>query len=128
MSEAPKRYLRYTAEVSLISLVVLTLAWELWLAPLRPAGSWLALKTLPLVLPLAGVINGNIYTFRWAMMLVLAYFAEGSVRAYTEQGVAAALASVELVLALAFFVAAIAYVRLARTGSALTSGKSTGPA
>jgi hypothetical protein len=34
---------------SLVGLIVLGLAWELWLAPLRPGGSLLALKVLPLV-------------------------------------------------------------------------------
>ena len=38
------------AIASLVALIFLSLAWELWLAPIRPGGSFLALKTLPLLL------------------------------------------------------------------------------
>jgi len=96
---------------SLIALIFLCLAWELWLAPLRPGGSWLVLKTLPLLSPLSGVLRGRLYTFQWALLLVLAYFAEGIVRAWSDTGVAARLAGVEIALAVIFFTAAMAYVR-----------------
>lgn len=99
---------------ALIALIVLTLAWELTIAPLRPGGSWLALKTIPLLLPLRGVLRGSIYTYRWSMMLVLAYFAEGCVRAYAERPPVSVLAYVEIALATVFFVSAIAYIRAAR--------------
>jgi len=102
----------YCCVSSLIALIFLGLAWELWLAPLRPGGSLLALKVLPLLLPLFGVLRGRIYTYQWAVMLILAYFAEGSVRAYSEHGLSACLALVEVVLALIFFVSGILYVRI----------------
>jgi uncharacterized membrane protein len=101
--------------LSLLALIFLCLAWELWLAPLRPGGSWLALKALPLLLPLLGVLNGRRYTYQWASMLILAYLAEGVVRAATESGTAAALALAETLLALAFFGSAVYYARLGRT-------------
>ena len=59
---------------------------QLAIAPLRPGGSWLALKALPLLLPLKGIFSGTIYTYRWAIMLVLAYFAEGVMRAWGVRG------------------------------------------
>jgi uncharacterized membrane protein len=96
---------------SLIALILLCLAWELWLAPLRPGGSWLVLKTLPLLVPLRGVLRGRTYTYQWALMLVLGYFAEGIVRAWSDAGAAAAAACVEIALTVIFFTAAIAYVR-----------------
>jgi uncharacterized membrane protein len=99
---------------SLVALIVLCLAWELALAPLRPGGSWLALKTLPLVIPLRGVARGRIYTYRWTVMLVLAYFAEGCVRVYSESPPASTLALAEIVLSAAFFASAIGYVRARR--------------
>jgi uncharacterized membrane protein len=102
------------ANASLIALIVLCLAWELWLAPLRPGGSWLALKALPLLAPLMGVLHGRIYTYQWSLLLVPAYFIEGVVRTWSETGAAARLAGIEIALALAFFVCAISYVRLAR--------------
>ena len=99
---------------SLVALIVLCLAWELWLAPLRPGGSWLLLKALPLLLPLLGILRGRRYTFQWASMLILAYFAEGAVRAASESGTAAVMASLEVLLSLAFFFSAIFYARLTR--------------
>lgn len=108
------RTFHVTACASLIVLIFLCLAWELRLAPLRPGGSWLVLKTLPLLAPLLGVLRGRVYTYQWAAMLILAYFAEGVVRAASETGIAAALAALEIALALLFFAAAIGYVRSAR--------------
>ena len=100
--------------LSLVALIFLCLGWELWLAPLRPGGSWLALKSLPLLLPLLGLLRGRRYTYQWASMLILAYLAEGAVRAYSEGGGSAALAWTELVLTLVFFVSAVLYARLTR--------------
>ena len=103
------------AAASLVALAALCVIWELWLAPLRPGGSWLALKVLPLLPALPGVLKGRLYTYRWTMMLVLAYFTEGAVRAWSERGTTATLAVIEIVLALAFYAAAISYVRKVRT-------------
>ncbi|TAK66518.1 MAG: DUF2069 domain-containing protein [Betaproteobacteria bacterium] len=100
--------------LSLLVLIFLCLSWELWLAPLRPGGSWMALKALPLLLPLLGILRGKRYTYQWASMLILAYFAEGVVRAAGDNGTAPALALVEALLALVFFVSAIFYARLTR--------------
>ena len=99
---------------SLLALIALCLAWELWLAPLRPGGSWLLLKALPLLLPLRGLLQGRRYTFQWASMLILAYFAEGAVRAFGDGGNSAALAVAEVGLTLIFFVSAICYARVTR--------------
>lgn len=103
--------------MTLATLIMGTLAWELWLAPLRPGGSWLALKTLPLLLPLRGVIRGEIYTYRCATMLVLAYLAEGVVRAYTERPPVAAFAMAEVALSTLFFTTAIIYIRSVQSGA-----------
>lgn len=103
-----------TAGASLIALILLCLAWEIWLAPLRPGGSWLVLKTLPLLAPLFGVLRGKLYTYKWSSMLILAYFIEGVVRAYGDGGTSAQLALAETALALAFFTSAIHYVRATR--------------
>lgn len=102
------------AAASLVSLIILCLAWELWLAPLRPGGSLLALKALPLALPLAGVLQGRRYTYQWSSMLILAYFAEGVTRAWAEAGIARMLAGAEIALSLAYFAAAVSYARSTR--------------
>jgi uncharacterized membrane protein len=108
------RLLQLAASIALVALLVLCLAWELWLAPLRPGGSWLALKALPLALPLAGIFAGRRYTYQWSSMLVLAYFAEGVVRAWSERGASQLLAAAEVAFSLAFFASALAYARLTR--------------
>lgn len=108
------RTLRVVSSVSLILLIFLCLAWELWLAPLRAGGSSLAFKALPLLFPLFGVLRGKRYTYQWAPMLILAYFTEGVVRAWSESGLSQQLAVIEIVLSLVFFTAANFYARFVR--------------
>ena len=96
---------------SLIALIALCAAWELWLAPLRPAGSWLALKALLLAWPLPGVLRRNRYTMQWASMFILLFFTEGIVRATSDASASRALAWAEVVLSLVFFFATIFYLR-----------------
>jgi uncharacterized membrane protein len=103
---------RALAVGSLAAMIVLGLAWELWLAPVRPGGSLLALKVLPLVLPLAGLLRKRMYTYRWVSLLVWIYFTEGVVRAWSDtQPMGRVLASVEIVLCLLLFVACAWHVR-----------------
>ena len=108
------RPLYLVACCSLIALIFLCLAWELRLAPIQPGGSWLALKCLPLLAPLFGILRGRRYTYQWASMLILLYFTEGTVRATSESGVSQWLAAGVIALSLAFFGAAIGYVRRSR--------------
>jgi uncharacterized membrane protein len=103
---------RILAVGSLLGLVVLGLAWELWLAPLRPQGSWLALKVLPLCVPLAGLLKNRMYTYRWVSLLVWLYFTEGVVRAYSDKAPGNYLAMVEVALCLTLFTACALHVRL----------------
>ncbi len=109
-----KNTLQLGASISLIALIVLTLAWETVLAPLKPGGSLLMLKSLPLLLPLFGVLRGKRYTYQWSCMFILLYFTEGVVRAWSDQGLSAQLAMAELILSVLFFVCAIFYARLTR--------------
>jgi uncharacterized membrane protein len=97
---------------SLLALIALCLAWEIWLAPLRPGGSWLMLKALPLLFPLRGVLAGRRRTYQWASMFILAYLVEGCVRAWSDRGLSAELAMAEAVLAVIFFSSAVIYARL----------------
>jgi uncharacterized membrane protein len=102
---------RALAVASLLGLIVLCVAWELWLAPLRPGGSWLVLKALPLTLPLAGLLKNRMYTYRWVSLLVWLYFTEGVVRATSDRGPGVPLAILEVLLCLALFVACALHVR-----------------
>ena len=96
---------------SLVALLFLCLAWELWLAPLRPGGSMLALKALPLLLPLFGILRGTRYTHQWTSMLALAYVCEGLVRAASDQGTSQFLAMAETVLATLLFAGCLGHAR-----------------
>jgi uncharacterized membrane protein len=110
------RALQSGAVASLLALIVLGLAWELWLAPVRPGGSWLVLKVLPLLAPLFGLLHGRRRTFQWTAFLALAYFAEGVVRAWSEPGPVRTLATIEIGLALALFGCAVFGARALREG------------
>jgi len=103
---------RALAVGSLAGLILLGLAWELWLAPVRPGGSLLALKVLPLVRPLAGLLKKRMYTYRWVSLLVWLYFTEGVVRAWSDiQPTGRVLAGIEIALCLVLFVACAWHVR-----------------
>jgi len=102
---------RWLAVGSLLALIVLGLAWELWLAPLRPGGSWLVLKVLPLCIPLAGLLRNRLYTYRWVSLMVWLYFTEGIVRGTSDRGASARLAWLEVALCLSLFAACVLHVR-----------------
>ena len=109
--------LRLAASASLVALIGLCLAWELWLAPLRPGGSYLALKAAPLGIPLLGILLGRRYTYQWSSMFVLAYFTEGVVRAWSERGPAQMLAWIEIALSVIFFVSVVASSKQTRAAA-----------
>jgi len=98
----------------LITLILLLVAWEGFLAPVRPGGTWMVLKVLPLMVPLFGVLRGKRYTFQWSTLLIWLYAAEGAMRAYTDTGLSAKLAMAEAILCIAYFSAAVAYLRAGR--------------
>jgi len=107
--DALVRWSRLAAVSSLLALIVLGLVWELWLAP--TGNRSLALKVLPLVLPLAGLLKHRLYTYRWLSLLVWVYCTEGLVRATSDHGVSAWLAAAEVLLCLLLFAACAAQVR-----------------
>ncbi len=104
--------LRLGASASLLALILLCLAWETLLAPLKPGGSLLMLKAVPLLIPLFGILRGRRYTYQWASMFILLYFTEGVVRAWADSGISVTLALIEILLCLIFFCCAIFYAKL----------------
>ena len=100
---------RGVAVGSVIALIALGLAWELWLAP--TGQRTLALKVLPLLVPLVGLLRNRMYTYRWVSLMVWLYFTEGIVRATSERGAGAWLAAIEVLLCLLLFAACAAHVR-----------------
>ena len=110
--------LNLIATGSLLLLIALCLSWELWLAPLRPGGSWLVLKAVLLLLPLFGILRGHRYTYQWSSMFILLYLMEGLVRGTSDAPPSRWLAWGEVVLAASFFTSVILYARLSAPGRA----------
>ena len=106
---------------SLIGLITLSIAWEAVLAPLRPGGSWLMLKVLPLLFPLFGILRGKRYTYQWASMLALLYFTEGVVRAWSDRAPSAQLALLEIFLSTSFFFATVYFAKFTAPSLAQTT-------
>ncbi|GAA0754216.1 DUF2069 domain-containing protein [Ideonella azotifigens] len=110
--QAPDQVVRASRALalgSLLGLIVLGLAWELWLA--RTGSGLLALKVLPLLAPLPGLLRHRLYTYRWLSLLVWLYCTEGLVRATSEHGIGQWLATLEVLLCLLLFVACALQVR-----------------
>jgi uncharacterized membrane protein len=99
------------ATFGVLALTGWALLWELWLAPLRPGGSWLALKAVPLALTLPGLVRGKLSSLQWLALLLPFYFAEAVVRLWSEHGRNAWCAGVALALSLYGFLAAMLYFR-----------------
>ena len=71
METTPTQHrLHHIASASLVLLIVLCVLWELVLAPLRPGGSWMVIKALPLLAPLPGTLRRNVYTIMEAHCMV----------------------------------------------------------
>ncbi len=95
-----------------MGLIILGLIWELWLAPLRPGGTLLALKVLPLCFPLTGLLKNRMYTYRWLSLLIWLYFTEGVVRAWGDVPPSNYFAMVEVFLCVVLFTSCALHVRL----------------
>lgn len=103
------RYLRLASLACLLGLIALCLATELWLAPVRPGGSWLVLKVLPLLAALRGFLYARRYTYQWMSLLIWFYFTAGVLRAWGDKGLAAWLGGSESLLALLLFALCCAF-------------------
>lgn len=111
---------RVLAVGGVLGLIALGLAWELWLAP--TGRGTLALKVLPLVVPLAGLLRNRLYTYRWVSLLVWLYFAEGVVRATSGRGPEVPLAVAEIALCGLLFAACVMHVRARRHPARAAAG------
>ena len=98
------------AVAAFVDLFILCIAWEWFISPLRPGGSWLILKGIPLLFAIPGLWNGKVYTMQWASMLILLYVTEGLVR-ILESGANFWLALLETVLATTAFVCLLIYLK-----------------
>jgi uncharacterized membrane protein len=104
-----ERLSRNLALGALIALFALCLAWELWLAP--TGSGTLAVKALPLLIPMLGLWRYRLYTFRWVSLLVWVYCGEGLMRMTSARGLEPLLAMTEVGLSVIVFVACALQVR-----------------
>jgi uncharacterized membrane protein len=113
------------ATFTLLALIVLCILEEMWLAPLRPGGSWLVLKVVPLFFSVRGVVKKDNYTMQWSSMMILIYFTEGIVRATSDKSaLSAQLSWLEVVLCLSFFYCTLSYLRpLKKAAKTATANK-----
>lgn len=112
MQTSTQKFYYFSTVGSLLALIILCIAWEMVLAPLRPGGSWMVLKVLPLLVPLRGVWKRDVYTLQWTSMLILIYFTEGIVRAISDKiWLSAMLGWAEAALACIFFFCSIFYLK-----------------
>lgn len=114
MPSFPSSSLRRIVVACFVALIVLGIAWETWLAPLRPGAWLLSLKVVPLAAALPGIAAGRVRAYQWWSMLILGYLAEGVVRATSDAGLSAHLAWVETAFAVVAFTAILLYVRRVR--------------
>jgi uncharacterized membrane protein len=113
-----ERASRNLALVAVLALFALCVAWELVLSPF--GRGTLALKALPLLLPLTGLWRYRLYTFRWLSLMVWLYVGEGLVRSTSEAGLGRWLALAEIALGVTIFAACSLQVRQ-RLGAAKAS-------
>ena len=98
------------ATAAFADLFILCVSWEWLISPLRPGGSWLILKGIPLLFAIPGLWKGKVYTMQWASMLVLLYITEGLVR-ILETGANFWLAALETALGTLAFVCLLIFLK-----------------
>ena len=98
------------ATTAFVDLFILCVCWEWFISPLRPGGSWLILKGIPLLFAIPGLWKGKVYTMQWASMLILLYITEGLVR-ILETGANFWMAVLETTLATTGFVCLLIYLK-----------------
>lgn len=107
-----QKFFHWGSVASMALLIVWLAAWETVVAPIKPGGSLLALKAVPLLLPLIGAIKRDIYTLQWSSMVILLYFAEGVVRGYSDTDpLSQVMAWGEAAIVIIYFMCTILFLR-----------------
>ncbi len=98
------------ASAATLDLIIVCIAWEWFISPLRPDGSWLILKAVPLIVMLPGIWRAKVYTMQWGTMLILIYSTEALVR-ISESGWNFWMALIELFLSVIIFICLLLYLK-----------------
>lgn len=107
--------------ILLVALIAYCFAMEIWLNPLRPGGSWLAIKALPMLALLRGTLYAQRRSHQWISLAVWLYFMEGCVRAASDA--MPLWGYIEAALSLALFITSAAYAHA--TGPKRTRRRTT---
>ena len=104
------------AQTAWLGLIVLTLVWDGFYAPLGTGRVLLVVKLLPLLLPFRGILSGRIYTYQYCSMLIMLYFIESIMRFWDIQAASRMFSLLEMLLAIGFFSGCLKYVSQFKTG------------
>ena len=85
------------------AMIIFGFLWEILINPLRPTGSLLWLKIIPLVLTLPGLFKARILTFQCLSLLVWLYICEALVRIYSDDWIEILMSSLWLAMSLLLF-------------------------
>ena len=107
----PRAYVARVAVAATVALLLFEALWELVLAPIKPHGSWLALKALPLAWLIRGVARGQRRSRQWLALLLPFYIGEALLRAVAEPGRHALVAAVACAIATLAFTALLGWFR-----------------
>jgi uncharacterized membrane protein len=110
------RFLYTLTLIGYLGTLALLIAWYGWLSPPRsfPIALVLLLLVTPLLFPLRGLLHGRRYTYAWSCFLALLYFTHGVMEAYSS-ATDRYLGLLEIFLATLWFLAAMAYIRSAKS-------------
>jgi len=103
--------LRHLTVGGVCALILLGLLWEIWLAPLRPSGSLLFLKVIPLVMLMPGLWQGKRRSVQALSLVIQIYLTEGLVRATSDPGFSAKLAWLETALSTMVFATTLMWAK-----------------
>lgn len=102
------RPLQIIALACLLGLIATQLSLLLWLEPSR---YWLpVLLTLPLLVPLSGLLHNRRYTFKWVGFPTLLYFAIGTSETFANESLRL-YGILNLVFSIGLFLAALFHSR-----------------
>lgn len=106
------KFVRIHTLVSYFALLIFITADLLINPPVASTTSLLAIiiiKSLPLLLPIVGVVGGNVRSHSWLCFIVMIYFISGVLRATTPTQLVWGL--IEVLLSVEIFVCAMLYIR-----------------
>ena len=104
-------FFQYSCVCLLILFIVFLIAWESKIAPIRPGGSMLILKAVPLCFPFLGILKGVRRSFQKLTLILQFYFLEALVRLFDAFPVNF-LSCIEFLISLILFIFAVLFLKV----------------